>query len=182
VTDWIVAVSGVFAAVGTVGAVVVALWQSQRRDRRSLKVTSWTQQGTSRQGQEVPVIWLRGTNDGHRPIKVPEVFLATGDGGRGSHEQVTKSDALPRLVEVGESVDVGWERSVLELAADETGASYRYGFFVDTLGNIYEGPLPGFERKRSGILWGRRTDWRPANGSVVVVGPGHDHGVDRGSA
>jgi hypothetical protein len=26
VTDWIVAVSGVFAAVGTVGAVVVALW------------------------------------------------------------------------------------------------------------------------------------------------------------
>jgi hypothetical protein len=162
VTDWIVAASGVFAAVGTVGAVVVALWQSQRRDRRSLDVTSWRQRKTSRHGQEVLEIWLRGTNDGRRPITVPEVWLATDDDPRMPvpGDQVSGSNPLPKLLREGETLDLGWEEPVLELAA-KAGAKYLYGFFIDTLGNIYEGPLPGVERKRSRILWRRRPDWRP---------------------
>lgn len=37
-TDWIIAVSGVFAAIGTVGAVIVALWQVLKQNKPSLHV------------------------------------------------------------------------------------------------------------------------------------------------
>jgi hypothetical protein len=77
-TEWITAVASVFAAVGTVGAVIVALWQVSRQGRRSLDVRC----SSAVIGEAIPihVVALRGTNDGSRPIKLTMAYLMTSDG------------------------------------------------------------------------------------------------------
>jgi len=37
-SDWITAFGSAFAAIGTVGAVIVALWQTRRRDKYKVHV------------------------------------------------------------------------------------------------------------------------------------------------
>jgi hypothetical protein len=68
ITDWITAIATVFAAVGTVGAVAVALWQIQRQGRRSLVVKCSL--AVIADAQNIHTIALRGTNNGARPIKL----------------------------------------------------------------------------------------------------------------
>jgi hypothetical protein len=77
-TDWITAIAAVFAAVGTVGAVVVALWQTRRQGRRKLVVRC--SQAVIGDIENINVLTLRGTNDGPRPVKLTMAYVMTDDG------------------------------------------------------------------------------------------------------
>ena len=78
VTDWITAVAGIFAAVGTVGAVIVALWQIRAQARRQLDV-SCSLAIMVPDADPVDVLALRATNIGFRAIKLTQAYLLTDD-------------------------------------------------------------------------------------------------------
>lgn len=148
-TDWIVAIASVFAAIGTVGAVIVALWQVFRRDSRSLIVKC----SQAVIGDVIPVhaVSLRGTNDGARPITLTMAYLMTQDGQQVISPLLPYSDQLPRTLLDGESVDVFWGRDNLQKIKGSESVDYLYAFFMDVLGNVYKAPYPGVVMRRKGL-------------------------------
>jgi hypothetical protein len=163
VTDWITAMATVFAAIGTVGAVIVALGQTRRQERRSLHVECRLAVASPVEGMAVNLVTLRGTNDGHRPIKVTQAYIQTDRALKIFAVPTPWSDQLPKLLLEGESVEVSWDRDKLEQAKSEQGFSrYLYGFFTDTIDGVYPGAYPGVDRKRVGPPWKRRIEWEPS--------------------
>jgi len=141
--------ASVFAAVGTVGAVIVALWQISRQSKRSLVVKcSFAVTGDA---QNTRVVALRGTNDGERPIKLSMAYLMTDDGQQVVGRFTPLSDQLPKALLDGESVDVFWSQADLQEIAQNEGVKYLYAFFMDALGQVYEAPYPGVVVRRKGV-------------------------------
>jgi hypothetical protein len=68
-TDWITAVGTAFAAVGTVGAVIIALWQTVWRERADLKVRAFYRQDDNDPGGGVLI--MTADNPRQTPINVP---------------------------------------------------------------------------------------------------------------
>lgn len=148
-TDWIVAIASVFAAIGTVGAVIVALWQVFRRDSRSLIVKC--SRAVIGDATPVDAVSLRGTNDGARPITLTMAYLMTQDGQQVISPLLPYSDQLPKTLLDGESVDVFWNRNNLQKIKGVEEVDYLYAFFMDVLGNVYKAPYPGVLTKRKGL-------------------------------
>lgn len=149
ITDWIIAVASVFAAVGTVGAVIVALWQILHQGARSLVVKcSGAVIGDT---PAVRALALRGTNDGSRPINLTMAYLMTKDGQQIISPFLRYSDQLPKVLLEGESVDVFWSQDNLVQVKDNESVEYLYAFFMDVLGNVYKAPYPGVTTKRKGL-------------------------------
>jgi hypothetical protein len=149
-TDWITAISGVFAAVGTVGAVVVALRQVLRQERRSVKLEA--RYAIIPDLPESEVLSLRATNDGVRAVTLNMAYLMTNDGRQVMSPFTMYSTSLPTLLQDGESATVFWKRSNLDaLKESESVAGYTHAFFMDNLGEVYETPLPGVSIKRRGV-------------------------------
>lgn len=162
ITDWIIAISGIFAAIGTVGAVIVALRQIRRQERRRLHVECRLAITEPTPGNYLNVVALRGTNEGQRPIKVTQAYMQTDDSRMIFAHFTPWSDSLPKLLLDGESVEVGWEADKLEKAkADEGFKHYLYGFFTDTVGRVYPGAYPGVKVRRRGLPWKRHVEWEP---------------------
>ena len=92
--DWVIAVASTFAALGTVGAVVVALWQILSQGRRSLVVKSSL--CVIADVQSIRAVSLRGTNDGPRPIKLTMAYLMSQDGQQVVSPLLPHGDRLPR--------------------------------------------------------------------------------------
>jgi len=149
VTDWITAVATVFAAIGTVGAVVVALSQIQRQGRRSLVVKCSL--AVIADAQSIHTIALRGTNDGARPIKLTMAYLMSQDGRQIVSPLLPHGDLLPKVLLDGESVDVFWDQGNLRQIEKSDGVEFLYAFFMDVLGNVYKAPYPGVAMKRRGL-------------------------------
>jgi hypothetical protein len=149
ITDWIIAIASVFAAVGTVGAVIVALWQILHQGARSLVVKC-----TGAVIGDTPAVHalaLRGTNDGSRPINLTMAYLMTKDGQQIISPFLRYSDQLPKVLSEGESVDVFWSQDNLAQVKDNESVEYLYAFFMDVLGNVYKAPYPGVVMKRKGL-------------------------------
>jgi hypothetical protein len=162
VTDWITSVAGVFAAVGTVGAVIVALRQIRRQERHSLNVWCSAAIASPQTGETVDLIALRGTNDGFRPIKITQAYIQTDDSRMVFAHTTPWSDQLPMLLLEGESIEVSWERAGLEQSRQDLGfAHYLFAFFTDTVGNVYAAPYPAVTRRHVGPPWKRRLRWDP---------------------
>ena len=162
ITDWITAVSGAFAAVGTVGAVIVALHQIRRQERRRLSV----QCRSAVAGVSATIaqhhVTLRATNDGLRPVKITQAYIATSDHRQTFSTYLPGSDELPKLVLEGESVEIAWSLENLDkIKAKEGFDRYLYAFFTDTLGNLYSDAYPGMKRVRRGWPWKRIDQWEP---------------------
>ncbi len=149
VTDWITALAGVFAAVGTVGAVIVALWQVARQGRRSVIVSCSS--AVTGDPQFSQVISLGGTNDGSRPIKLNMAYLRATDGRQVFGRFTPFSDDLPKTLEDGESVQVFWSQPMLAELAAEEDVQYLYAYFTDTLGHVCDTPYPGVSEMRTGL-------------------------------
>jgi hypothetical protein len=162
-TDWIIAVASVFAAVGTVGAVIVALWQILRQGARSLVVKcSGAVIGDT---PAIRALTLRATNDGSRPINLTMAYLMTRDGQQVVSPFLRYSEQLPKVLLEGQSVNVIWSQENLAQVKDREGIDYLYAFFMDVLGNVYEAPYPGVTVKKSRFR--RRITYLPPDPSVA---------------
>lgn len=149
VTDWIIAAGSVFAALGTVGAVVVALWQIRRQAKRSLVVKCSS--AVTGDPQFSRVIALTGTNNGQRPIKLDGAYLRADDGRQIFGRFTPFSDQLPTVLLDGASATVFWGQEVLQEITEKEGVKYLYAYFTDALGQVYEAPYPGVVAKRKGL-------------------------------
>jgi hypothetical protein len=159
VTDWITASASVFAAVGTVGAVIVALVQTRATTRRSVAVTCRTAIMALDDGT-VDVVSLRATNVAQRPIKLDQAYIETDDGHQvlakflqPNAHQTFAEGTLPAVLDDGRSVTVHWRREQLEqIAAAEGVTAYLSALFTDTQGNIYRAAFPGVTTRRK-LTW-----------------------------
>ena len=121
--DWITAIGSAFAAIGTVGAVIVALWQTRRRDKYKVHVVcNWGLTGDDEIGN---LLSLQATNTGERLVKLTMAYLLTND-----HRTVVASfffsqtpqsfmtgiqeSPLPASLVDGESVTMYWQLSTLD--------------------------------------------------------------------
>lgn len=154
VTDWIQALGTVFAAFGTVAAVIVALRQARRSERRQLMVECrLAVTGDQR------IVTLRATNDGPRAIKLTMAYLQTDDNRKIVVLPIPGiGDPLPKVILDGESAEVFWPQDQLADARDEHGFSgYYYAFFIDSMGNVYLADFPGTTRR---MKWQWRKGWK----------------------
>lgn len=150
VTDWITAIAAVFAAVGTVGAVAVALRQIARQERRVLTVHC--SHAVIADVQNVHALALRATNDGFRPVKITGAHLQTDDNRHVFAHLTPHSSNLPVVLYDGESVEVFWPQEALEDVQQKEGfGHYLYAFFSDAAGNDYRAAYPGVAVKRKGL-------------------------------
>jgi hypothetical protein len=158
--DWIQAGATVGAAIGTVGAVIVALWQSARRDRRILKVDCALMGIADDSGSYLRVL---ATNDGHRPVRLrfPPTFVALANDGKTRIAygvealDEKKSDSLPRTLEDGDSVMFVYDyRQMLQFERAQNWRGFESANIQDVLGNRFDGAYVGVKTRR-------RLPWRP---------------------
>lgn len=160
-TDWIIAVSGVFAAIGTVGAVTVALWQVLKQNKPSLHVRT-----AERYSQAGKLVLLSATNIGPRPVRLTTARLKlTGFAVPVVAVALPDSTDLPVVLSEGETAEIWWDAAQLEPVATEKDTRYACAYFVDALGRMYEAPYPGMKRQRVGPPHRRRTVWVPQTSS-----------------
>jgi hypothetical protein len=149
-TDWIIAIGTMVAAVGTVAAVSVALWQTRRQSQAKLRVESKAvieRLGSSHVARTV--VRLVGTNHGPQSIKVNEAVLPFEKSGATIVQGPTGGDSLPRVLAVGDAVTVEWQEDAVELArAESHGKPYEYIAFIDAFGRHHAAPYPGMRFKR----------------------------------
>jgi len=72
---WLTAVGTLFAAVGTVGAVLVALWQTVWRERSDLKTHTYYRPDDDAPGGGI--LFLTADNPRQAPVNVPAAGLST---------------------------------------------------------------------------------------------------------
>lgn len=172
--DWITAFGSAFAAIGTVGAVIVALWQTKRRERFSLHVTC--KPGVTGDAQIGDIVTLTATNTGERLVKLEMAYLLSDDHrtivakfftimpGTSLIQSIEQS-GLPVSLVAGEPVSVRWQLSTLEGLKQKEGFDhYHCAYFTDPLGNMYEAAYPGMKGKRKGWPWRRKTEYIQSDG------------------
>lgn len=148
-TDWITAVGTVFAAVGTVGAVCVALWQTVGQERFGLQLTSNSVLTIDPEGDHTVVLQMTGVNLGRRPIRIneakfglvvaPEVIIYMSP--------VAGTD-LPTTLDPGDEVVAAWDKAACERIQEEQGGTLTHFEFIDSLGKKYVVPIPGMRATR----------------------------------
>jgi hypothetical protein len=148
-TDWITAIGSVFAAVGTVGAVCVALWQTVGQERFGLHLTSESVATIGPEGDHTVLLRLTGVNLGRRPIKInqalfglvvaPQVIIYLG--------RAAGTD-LPATLAPGDAVAAAWDKEVCEREQEQQGGALTHFEFIDSLGNKYAAPIPGMKATR----------------------------------
>lgn len=168
VTDWIVAVASSFAAVGTVGAVVVALWQTRRQQQRRVHVEC--RLGVT---PDERLICLRAINDGPKAVEITMAYAQTNDARKVvSHFVPGLGDQLPKLLLEGESAEVFWRQAALAQVREELNFDgYWYAFVTDTLGNVFCDTFPGTKKKHK-LTW--TWPWVPVRRRVVYELPPAD--------
>jgi hypothetical protein len=160
-TDWIGSVGSAFAAVGTVGAVIIALWQTRRRESYDVRVTCTSIAGADK--NVGTVIGLHAVNAGERMVRLTMAYLMTDANKRVVAKFWGHDDSLSWAANVaqtfskplgaGEDLTVYWQLTTLEsLKAQSSLTSYVRVYFTDVLGNEYSAPYPGVLLKRSGLL------------------------------
>lgn len=148
-TDWITALASVGAAVGTVGAVAVALWRS-RPDRPHLYMECISE--TLIDDPTAPAyLNVRVTNRGTRPasLQYPPFFVAErrvnklrSSPGIGSDR--TRSTRLPVLLHDGESADFRFDHGqLIEAVHEPQEGVLLYATVVDQFGTQFYVPAPG---------------------------------------
>ncbi|HEV7773996.1 MAG TPA: hypothetical protein VGO48_11995 [Conexibacter sp.] len=148
IAEWLTAGGTVFAALGTVGAVAIALWQTVGPKQAKLTVHCWYGEKREGDGRRHPTLTLSATHVRGPGILLQTAYLTTDgtsgplvDGGEGS-------TTLPALLHPGQSAQVTWDvgllKKVLELMKHQGGSDTAFvsAMFVDSLGRRHEAALP----------------------------------------
>lgn len=108
---WVTAIAESFSAIGTVAAVIVALWLARRDERLRLRIRVVVG-GIVTRGQPVaetatpPVLWIKVTNIGRRPAEVAAIGWQLGVVRRRRFVAIIDPDAvssrLPTRLEDGQ--------------------------------------------------------------------------------
>jgi hypothetical protein len=164
--EWITAFGTGFAAVGTVGAVIVALWQTRRQERYGLAVEGKTliKRDMHRPNKWDTRIEFVATNTGRRAITIAEARLEFKSAD-GIMVGVMRTDNEAERVTLGpgEQVVVAWDGDEIEATRKEmNGEPFMHCDFIDSLNNIYSAPYPG--RRVS------RKNWRLQRRYVMIRG------------
>jgi hypothetical protein len=158
-TDWITAIGSTFAAIGTVGAVMFALWQVRRQDTRRMRVQCVKSFRLTDNDPVVSTVALYATNIGRRTIRIVGVLLRFDDRTTFPWPQ-DAGDDFPILVDEGVTVTAEWDEDRLRVATKSAkAAAILSGSFLDGLGNTYSAPFPGVKVKRKGWPWRLRTEY-----------------------
>jgi hypothetical protein len=142
-TDVLSALATLGAAIGTVGAVVVALRQSRTATKRSLVVRC--QHAVLPDLPKSDVISLSATNNGFRPVKITMGYFMLDDGWQLVQIPGMFSTQLPATLQDGESVNLFFDRDGLEHLSSERNAQIAYGFLTDTASGVYKAWYPGYK-------------------------------------
>jgi hypothetical protein len=164
--EWITAGATVFAALGTVGAVIVALRQIRHQEKRSLRVKC--DLGVIADTENLHVVGVRATNDGFRPVKVTMAYLMTDTGMQVISPFTRHSDKLPKTLQDGESAEVFWLQENLDKLKAEGSGNPLYAFYMDVLGDVYKAPYPGVKERRKGLKR-KREYFMPEEGGQGTV-------------
>lgn len=156
-TDWIIAIGTIVAAVGTVGAVSVALWQAFRQNRAKLRLQAVLRIDES--GQHLRLV---GTNRGPQPVKLNQARLTfTVSGVPTGEMKPMAGDELPDLFGVGDTATAEWDFAGIDRVRKEcNGDPFTHLAFVDALGREHRTPFPGM-----GLKW----QWRRFRREYVPV-------------
>jgi hypothetical protein len=158
--EWMTAVGTVFAAIGTVGAVIVALWQTRRQERYGLTVEGKT---LAKRKADDPSKWdsrieFVATNNGRRAVTIAEARLEFKSSD-GLMVGVMRTDDNPERVTLqpAEQVVVAWDRDGIEATrSGMNGEPFTHCDFIDSLGNVYSAPYPGYRLSRKNWRLRRR--------------------------
>jgi hypothetical protein len=128
-TEWITAIGSVFAAVGTVGAVIVALWQVFRQDARRMRVRCY-RTISDLAPTSSSVMGMTGINVGRSPIRVTDAELKF-ENGEEWPLVAPAGDQLPAVVEQGAELKIVWDHEIQgDYNPDEVKSVVAYGFRV----------------------------------------------------
>lgn len=148
VAEWVTAGGTVFAALGTVGAVAIALWQTVGPKQTKLTVHCWYGEQHEGSGRPYPTLTLSATHVRGPAILLQTAFLTT-DGTSGPLVDGSQgSTMLPALLHPGQSAQVTWDvrllRTVLEEIKRHAGSDTTFvsALFVDSKGQRHGAPLP----------------------------------------
>lgn len=156
--DWITAFGSAFAAVGTVSAVIFALWQVRRQDARRMRLRCHTTFRITDDGDLVSTVALRGTNTGRRAIRVVGTEFLFVDGKTFPWPK-DAGDDFPITLKQGESVELEWDEERLRDCTKAAQSAIVSCSFTDGLGNSYAATYPGLTVKRKGWPWRRRKEY-----------------------
>ena len=150
-TDWIIAAGTIVAAVGTVAAVSLSLWQSSRQRKADLRVKSVRiieRRGGGHLAREL--LRLVGTNHGPQSIRIVDASLQFQSAtGAMIGNMTAGGDELPKVVSVGETVTAEWDFEAVELARIESnGEPYTHLAFIDAFDGEHAVPYPGMKLAR----------------------------------
>lgn len=164
ITDWITAIASVGAMVGTVGAVVFALWQVRRQGTSALHVTCervFLPDMESYGTVTVEALKFSGYHRGGPPVKLTMASFECEDGRQAVVSFMRGFPApLPVVLQHGESVDVLWRYDQVEELARAT--PLREAVFTDAAGGQYRALYPvGVRRVRRGLLRRRAFAFAP---------------------
>jgi hypothetical protein len=125
--EWLTAGGTVFAALGTVGAVAIALWQTVGPKQAKLTVHCWYGEKREGDGRPYPTLTLSATHVRGPAILLQTAHLAT-DGTSGSLVAISEgSTTLPAVLHPGQSAQVTWDvrllQTVLEMMKRQGGAT-----------------------------------------------------------
>jgi hypothetical protein len=158
--DWITAFGTAFAAIGTIGAVVMALWQTRRQERYGLSIQGriLVTRKTNNPSKWESLVEFVATNTGRRPITIAEARMEFKSAD-GMMIGVMRTDKNPPRVTLapGEQVLVAWDRDEIEQTRmGMNGEPFTHCEFVDSLGNVYSAPYPGWKMSRKNWRLERR--------------------------
>jgi len=136
-TDWITAISAAFAAVGTVGAVIIALWQTVGQSRSDIKARCFYRPTDG-------IFFLTADN----PRQVPVNLLAAGLAVRGKVHTVGPRNfgLLPVKLGHKDSVTVTWSAEELREVEAEDGPIH-YATFMSELDGAFRTAMPGGKKR-----------------------------------
>jgi hypothetical protein len=159
---WVTAVGTVFASVGTVAAVIVALLVAFRRPSASLKVRCNKGPVPLPDGRGFRMtVFLSAVNDGQRSVRVNRAFFRFESGER-TPMPLQKGTELPAVLNPEDEVLLSWDDDDFKLI-HETLSLPRFTScgFTDSLGNSYSAPFAGMKLSRTG--WRRRKQYVAQN-------------------
>lgn len=174
-TDWLTAIAACFAAIGTVGAVAVALWQSSQAARRDRRRVQMRMAGVLA-SDPPPRVMVKITNESFRPVRFefpPYLVARRPDGTRialGAQPTEEESSHLPRTIGDGETLIFVWNSYDIRDESIRNGTLQPlFAHAHDALDNHFECPYPGVNKVR-------KQRWNPFSAKdyetpTVFIGP-----------
>jgi hypothetical protein len=145
--EWITAAGTCAAAVATFCAVLVALWQTRRKQKVDISVTfSWVAKVVH--GEWVRTVELKAMNDGDPPVLIQDALIEFHR--PSMHARIrAENGEFPLTLFSHDTFIAVWNYDKVEQIRKEShGEPYTHASFIDALGRTYSAPYPGVKLSR----------------------------------